>query len=96
MSEFFKTRMGHQFFEGTLPRLVKAVERLAVATEKANEQEGPKQSGDLSAKDLGDVVDEALVQWMNSNTNMELDGKAHQSLRNTVDGLINLARKGEQ
>ena len=31
MSEtpFFKTRMGHQFYEGTMPALVKAVEHLA-------------------------------------------------------------------
>ena len=31
MSEtpFFKTRMGHQFYERTMPELVKAVERLA-------------------------------------------------------------------
>jgi hypothetical protein len=26
--EFFQTRMGHTFYEGTMPRLVKAIEHL--------------------------------------------------------------------
>jgi hypothetical protein len=29
MSEFFQTRMGQKFYEGTMPRLVKALERIA-------------------------------------------------------------------
>ncbi len=32
--EFFQTVMGKQFFDSTLPRLVRAVERLAQATEE--------------------------------------------------------------
>lgn len=32
--EFFQTVMGRQFYDGTLPRLVKALERIAVALEK--------------------------------------------------------------
>ena len=37
MSEFFQTGMGQKFFSGTLPALVRAVERLAKAMEKNNE-----------------------------------------------------------
>ena len=39
MVEFFQTRMGQIFYEGMFPRLVRAVERLADAIEKANELE---------------------------------------------------------
>lgn len=39
MVEFFQTRMGQIFYEGMVPRLVRAVERLAAAVEKANELE---------------------------------------------------------
>lgn len=31
--EFFQTRMGQTFYEGTLPRMVKALERIATALE---------------------------------------------------------------
>lgn len=30
--EFFQTGMGRQFFEGTLPRLIKAIEKLGTST----------------------------------------------------------------
>lgn len=39
MVKFFQTRMGQVFYEGMVPRLVRAVERLAAAVEKANELE---------------------------------------------------------
>lgn len=29
MTEFFQTRMGHKFYEGTMPRLIAALERIA-------------------------------------------------------------------
>ena len=35
--EFFQTRMGHTFIEGTMPRLSDRIERLAKAMERANE-----------------------------------------------------------
>lgn len=31
--EFFQTRMGHTFYEGTMPRIAKALERIADALE---------------------------------------------------------------
>jgi len=34
--EFFQTGMGHRFYEGTMPHLVRAVERMAKAMERAN------------------------------------------------------------
>ena len=34
MDEFHKTRMGHRFFEQTMPELVRAVHRLADAIER--------------------------------------------------------------
>lgn len=41
MIEFFKTQMGRAFYEGAVPRLIRAVERLADAVEKANEDVCP-------------------------------------------------------
>ena len=38
MSEFFRTIMGRQFIDGTMPRLVKALERIATAMEAAAEK----------------------------------------------------------
>lgn len=32
--QFFETRMGHQFYEGTMPRIANALERIAVALER--------------------------------------------------------------
>lgn len=37
MGDFHQTRMGQQFFEGTMPRLVKAVEKLAEQVEMQNQ-----------------------------------------------------------
>ena len=44
MSEtpFFKTRMGHRFFESTMPALVKQLERLNELLERLVEQRDPK------------------------------------------------------
>ena len=33
---FFQTIMGHTFYEGTVPRIAKALERIAAALEAAN------------------------------------------------------------
>jgi hypothetical protein len=35
--EFFQTRMGQQYYEQTLPNLVKAIEHLATAIDKQNQ-----------------------------------------------------------
>lgn len=34
--QFFETNMGRTFYDGTLPRLVKAIDRLAKAIEDSN------------------------------------------------------------
>ena len=39
MIEFFQTQMGRAFYEGAVPRLIRAVERLANAIEKSNDLE---------------------------------------------------------
>lgn len=33
---FFQTRMGRKFFEGDIPKLIRAVDRLAQAVEESN------------------------------------------------------------
>ena len=38
MPEFFQTGMGKRFYEGQLPRLIKALERIAVCLEDRNEE----------------------------------------------------------
>jgi hypothetical protein len=35
---FFQTIMGHTFYEGTVPRIAKALERIAIALEEANKK----------------------------------------------------------
>lgn len=39
--EFFQTGMGRTFFEGTLPRIASALERIADALEKQNARNEP-------------------------------------------------------
>ncbi len=41
MSEtpFYKTRMGHRFYEHTMPELVRVLERIGTALEKLSDQE---------------------------------------------------------
>jgi hypothetical protein len=42
MSEFFKTRMGHKFYEGDIPRLTVALEKIGHLLETLNEREDKK------------------------------------------------------
>ena len=42
MTEFFETRMGHRFYEHTLPELVRQVSRLADALERMNDLQQQK------------------------------------------------------
>lgn len=35
---FFQTIMGHTFYEGTVPRIARALERIAIALEEANKK----------------------------------------------------------
>lgn len=39
MMNFIRTEYGRRFFDGQLPRLIKALERIADALEKQNEKE---------------------------------------------------------
>lgn len=34
MNDFYRTRMGHTYYEATLPRIATALERIATALEK--------------------------------------------------------------
>ena len=38
MSDFFRTHMGQKFYEGTMPRIAKALERIADALVKIAEE----------------------------------------------------------
>jgi len=38
MVEFFQTLMGRRFYEGQVPRLISALERIAVCLEEKNER----------------------------------------------------------
>ena len=42
MSDFFKTRMGHKFYEADIPRLTVALERIAGLLESLNTREDKK------------------------------------------------------
>ena len=46
MSDFFRTHMGQKFYEGTMPRIAKALERIADALEKIAEAENKETEGE--------------------------------------------------
>ncbi len=59
--EFFQTRMGRQFYEGTMPALVRQLERIAERL-PANDSEGAAQVDELLLATYGlvNAVDKAL------------------------------------
>jgi hypothetical protein len=40
--EFFQTVMGHQFYEGTMPRIAKALEKIAASLDKKDDAPDPR------------------------------------------------------
>ena len=43
--EFFNTMMGRKFYEADVPRITKALERIATALEESNKNAGPQNWG---------------------------------------------------
>jgi hypothetical protein len=43
--EFFQTRMGKKFYDADVPRITKALERIADALEESNKNAGPQNWG---------------------------------------------------
>ena len=56
--DFYQTVGGHRFIEGTVPRLIEAMNRLAEATEKANELK----EKELGLDKTGEVVPDNMGQ----------------------------------
>jgi hypothetical protein len=53
---FFQTIMGHTFYEGTVPRIAKALERIAKALEEANKLAAiPAAQDNTNTKETEDV-----------------------------------------
>lgn len=53
---FFQTIMGHTFYEGTMPRIAKALERIAAALEEANKRAAiPAAQDNTNKKETEDV-----------------------------------------
>ena len=53
---FFQTIMGHTFYEGTVPRIAKALERIAIALEEANKAAAiPAAQDNTNDKETEDV-----------------------------------------
>jgi len=51
--QFFQTRMGQKFFEGTMPRIAKVLEEIADELKRANdlkETEKPKTVKDIASE----------------------------------------------
>lgn len=57
--EFFQTIMGKRFFEGHVPRLVKALEKIAEELERANDLK----EKELDLADLKDNQGQEKCQW---------------------------------
>lgn len=68
--EFFQTVMGHQFYDGTMPKIAKALERIAAALEQSN---APK--NDLLT---------ALVRITNQAEMMQADGNGHSLVKDCI------------
>lgn len=51
MPQFHETGYGRKFFEADLPRLVRALERIATQLEAANELANPKPQNDQSGEE---------------------------------------------
>lgn len=39
MSDFYQTKMGHKFYEGDVPRIVDALEKIAKELKRLNDRE---------------------------------------------------------
>ena len=61
MPEFFKTRMGHKFYEADIPRLTSVLEKIASQLQFLNEREEKKWKLDEKLKriELKDKLNEA-------------------------------------
>ena len=61
MPEFFKTRMGHKFYEADIPRLTSVLEKIASQLQSLNEREEKKWRLDEKLKriELKDKLNEA-------------------------------------
>ena len=60
MSEFYKTSMGHKFYEADVPRLSRALEKIAGLLESLNEREDKKWKLDekLKRAELKQILNE--------------------------------------
>jgi DNA repair ATPase RecN len=60
MPEFFKTRMGHKFYEADIPRLTSVLEKIANQLQSLNEREEKKWRLDekLKRKELKNKLNE--------------------------------------
>lgn len=84
MNEFFTTIMGRKFFEGTIPRIASALERIAKQLEesaKAKKAAEPLQVSDRSGRiivlgtkgETGTWSSDAEVWVLNEGTDLDVD-----------------------
>jgi glutamine synthetase type III len=66
MPEFFQTRMGHDYYDGTMPKIATALERIATALEIQAEQRAMDDTVTGVLKDLRAQLNE-LVFWEGGN-----------------------------
>lgn len=66
MLQFFTTVMGKQFFESSVPRIAKALERIANALELLEKQEKRKKK--TGGKVSSDIGDELIIPLENGGT----------------------------
>lgn len=71
MVEFFQTVMGHRFYEGTMPDLVKAVEKQAKATNRLADAMEENNKLLRAALPKNKITTEELVQIMKDSTDEE-------------------------
>jgi hypothetical protein len=75
--EFFNTQMGRMFYEGTAPRIAKALERIATALEQKNK----KETGKMRAESAYTLVSSSIERLKKALKPLGLESK----LLNVVD-----------
>jgi hypothetical protein len=82
--EFYETKMGRQFFDGTMPELTRQLKRLSDVLEKGFERETQDRVSEIESATLAGLVEsQALVELIESKARpniQNIDGRKIEDL----------------
>lgn len=82
--EFFQTIMGHKFFESTVPKLVRSLERIAVSLEK---RKGPK------PRDLKNLLNRAAAELEAAPGGLTDSDQSKEERTQLIEDLLTAAKE---